>query len=102
MHGKSPEQVTFHEVGALDSILDICLACRLFTQLAPHRFVCSPCPWPTAWSVRPRLPAHPAPAVLHMLEGVAVQGFAGQGETVTPTALCLLKAFKADFGPCLP
>ena len=100
VHGKSPEQVTFHEVGALDSILDICLACRLFTQLSPHRFVCSPLPLADGLvrCAHGCLPT-PAPAVLHMLEGVAVQGFAGQGETVTPTALCLLKAFKADFGP---
>ncbi|SDF76083.1 nickel insertion protein [Desulfovibrio legallii] len=100
VHGKSPEQVTFHEVGALDSILDICLACRLFTLLAPRRFVCSPLPLAdgTVHCAHGCLPA-PAPAVLHMLQGVAVQGFDGQGETVTPTALCLLKAFRADFGP---
>ena len=41
----------------------------------------------------------PAPAVLRMLKGVAIQGFSGSGETVTPTALALLKALGASFGP---
>ena len=44
VHGKSVEEVHFHEVGALDSIVDICLACELFARLAPHKLVVSPIP----------------------------------------------------------
>ncbi|MDR2124377.1 MAG: LarC family nickel insertion protein [Desulfovibrio sp.] len=100
VHGCTQESVTFHEVGALDSIIDSCLCCRLFALLKPARFVCSPLPLadgciPCAHGLLPS----PAPAVLRMLEGISVRGFAGVGETVTPTALSLLKALHADFGP---
>ena len=44
VHGAKPEEVHFHEVGALDSILDICLASQLFHELNPGRFVVSPLP----------------------------------------------------------
>ena len=44
VHGKKPEEVHFHEVGALDSILDICMSCELFVRLAPSRLVVSPLP----------------------------------------------------------
>ncbi len=100
VHGIAPEKVCFHEVGALDSILDICLSCRIFCDLAPKRFVASPLPLADGLihCAHGTIPA-PAPAVLRMLEGVAIQGFGGQGETVTPTALCLLRAMGADFGP---
>lgn len=99
VHGKSADSVTFHEVGALDSILDICLCCRIFTILSPTRFLCSPLPLADgaircAHGVIPS----PAPAVLRMLEGVRVCGFPGDGETVTPTAVSLLKALGATFG----
>lgn len=103
VHGKAPETVTFHEVGALDSILDMCLVCALFDQLSPALFVCSPLPLGDG-GVRCAhgwLPT-PAPAVLELLEGVPVCGFAGQGETVTPTAVALLKALGAQFGPWPP
>jgi uncharacterized protein (DUF111 family) len=100
VHGQAPETVTFHEVGALDSILDACLCCRLFTRLGPARFVCSPLPLADGCirCAHGLLPS-PAPAVLRMLEGIEVRGFPGAGETVTPTAVSLLKAFDADFGP---
>lgn len=100
VHGLALRKVTFHEVGALDSILDICLCCRLFTMLAPERFVCSPLPLADGviHCAHGALPS-PAPAVLRLLAGVPVCGFAGQGETVTPTAICLLKALGAYFGP---
>jgi uncharacterized protein (DUF111 family) len=100
VHGQDPDSVRFHEVGALDSILDICLVCSLFARLNPDRFVCSPLPLGDGGvhCAHGWLPA-PAPAVLHLLEDVPVRGFAGLGETVTPTAMALLKALGAAFGP---
>ncbi|MDL2274802.1 DUF111 family protein [Desulfosarcina sp. OttesenSCG-928-G10] len=100
VHEKTPDAVTFHEVGALDSILDTCLVCRIFSMIAPARFVCSPLPLADGVirCAHGRIPA-PAPAVLRMLEDVPVRGFSGEGETVTPTALSLLKALGATFGP---
>lgn len=100
VHGLEPEEVHFHEVGALDSILDTCLSCELYAQLAPARLVASPLPVADgsiacAHGVIPL----PAPAVLEMLEGIPVRPFAAVGETVTPTALALLRALGADFGP---
>jgi uncharacterized protein (DUF111 family) len=100
VHGARPEEVHFHEVGALDSILDTCLVCRLFSRLAPRRFVCSPLPLADGVidCAHGRM-LSPAPAVLRLLPGVRVRGFAGSGETVTPTAISLLRALGADFGP---
>ena len=100
VHGISVEQIHFHEVGALDSILDICLTCELFTRLAPDHFVVSALPL-TDGSVTCAhgvLPV-PAPAVLELLEGIPVRPFPGKGETVTPTAMALLKSLGATFGP---
>ena len=100
VHGKPVDEVAFHEVGALDSLVDICLSAALFARLAPARFVCSPLPMGEGgvFCAHGWLPT-PAPAVLELLQDVPVCGFAGQGETVTPTGVALLKAFGADFGP---
>ena len=100
VHGKPASDVHFHEVGALDSILDICMSCMLFVRLNPGRFVCSPLPMGEG-GVRC---AHgwiptPAPAVLELLQDIPVCGFAGHGETVTPTAVALLRTLGAEFGP---
>ncbi len=99
VHGKEAKDVTFHEVGALDSILDICLTCALFAELAPDTFICGPLPLADgiircAHGIIPS----PAPAVLALLDGAAVCPFAGTGETVTPTAIALLKTLGAQFG----
>ena len=100
VHGTSPEDVRFHEVGALDSILDVCLASELFTQLAPDRFVCSPLPvCDGVVRCAHGLLATPAPAVLHLIEGMPVYGIESTGETITPTAAALLRALNATFGP---
>ncbi len=100
VHGIEPEKVHFHEVGALDSILDICLACALFAKLSPSSFVCSPLPLGDGAieCAHGTIPA-PAPAVLELLEGIPVCGFSGEGETVTPTAIALLRSLGAEFGP---
>ena len=100
VHGMAPEEVTFHEVGALDSILDICFNCELFTRLNPDRLIVSPLPIADghihcAHGVIPS----PAPAVQALLVGIPVRPFGAEGETVTPTGIALLKAFGAEFGP---
>ena len=100
VHGKKPEDVHFHEVGALDSILDICMACELFALLDPAHFIVSPLPVADGHvhCAHGIIPV-PAPAVLELMEGVPVRPFPVQGETVTPTAMALLKALGAEFGP---
>ncbi len=98
VHGKDPKEVTFHEVGALDSIVDICLACAIFAFIAPSKFVCSPLPLAdgSVYCAHGHIPT-PAPAVLELLQDVAVCSFRGKGETITPTAIALLKTFNAEF-----
>ncbi len=100
VHEKRPEDIHFHEVGALDSILDICMSCELFTRFAPSRFVVSPLPLADGCVTCAHgiIPV-PAPAVLELLEGIPVSPFPGEGETVTPTAVALLRSLGATFGP---
>lgn len=102
VHGKSVEEVHFHEVGALDSILDICLACALYVRLGIDDLVCSPLPLADGCinCAHGALPA-PAPAVLALLPGARVKSFGleNAGELVTPTAIALLHALGATFGP---
>ena len=100
VHGRKPDEVHFHEVGALDSILDITLACVLFEKLDVSLFQASPLPVADGSVLCQHgvLPV-PAPAVLELLDGIPVVPFAGQGETVTPTAIALLKSLHAQFGP---
>ena len=99
VHDMDVNAVTFHEVGALDSILDVCLAASLFDALKPDLFVCGPLPVcdGTVRCAHGKLPV-PAPAVMRLLHGVPVHGIMAQGETLTPTGVGLLKAFDASFG----
>lgn len=103
VHGKRVEDVHFHEVGALDSILDICGVCALYCRLAPGRLVVGPLPLADGFvdCAHGRLPA-PAPAVLALLADIPVRPFAGSaeaGELVTPTAIALVRTLGAEFGP---
>ena len=99
VHGTTPDKVTFHEVGALDSILDICLAGQVLEMLKTDRVVCSPLPVCDGQvNCAHGMLATPPPAVQELLTGVPVYGIDYQGETVTPTALALLKAWQVEFG----
>lgn len=99
LHGVPPEEVTFHEVGALDSIIDICLAAQYLASLEADELICSPLPVCDG-SIRCAhgLLSTPAPATLELLRNVPIYGIASEGETVTPTALAFLKAAGAWFG----
>jgi uncharacterized protein (DUF111 family) len=99
VHNSKVDDVRFHEVGALDSILDICLAGQILDAIAPDKIICGALPICDG-QIRCEhgLLASPAPAVQELLVDVPVYGIAAQGETVTPTALALLKAWQVEFG----
>ncbi|HEX9052514.1 MAG TPA: nickel pincer cofactor biosynthesis protein LarC [Anaeromyxobacter sp.] len=99
VHGVPVEEVHFHEVGAVDSIVDVCGAAVALELLG----------WPRIVSAVPELgrgmmrSAHgpmpvPPPAVLELLAGKPVRPGGPQGEAVTPTGAALL-AELAEIGP---
>ena len=100
VHGETAEEVHFHEVGAVDAVVDIVGACLALDQLAVDEIVCSSLPMGsgTVECAHGTLPL-PAPAVAAMLAGVPVHPAGVEGETVTPTGAALVMTFAGDFGP---
>jgi uncharacterized protein (TIGR00299 family) protein len=89
-HGMPLERVHFHEVGAVDSIVDLVGAAAAVEHLAPARLTCGPV---NVGSGRVRtqhgeLPV-PTPATAELLRGVPIYGGPG-GELTTPTGAVLL------------
>lgn len=101
-HGIDPQDVHFHELGAWDSILDICGVCELYESLGAPELVSGPLPMADGQiSCCHGLLPCPAPATLALLPGIAIRPFDGDpdsGELVTPTALALLHVLGAKFG----
>lgn len=92
VHGIAPEEVTFHEVGAADSIADILAAAALIEAIAPASWSVSPLPL-GAGLVRTQhgmLPV-PAPATALLLEGFETVDDGIPGERVTPTGAAILR-----------
>ena len=92
VHGTDPAEVTFHEVGAWDSTVDIVAAVYLIEALGPARWSVGAIP---LGSGRVRC-AHgllpvPAPAVVHLLRGLTTHDDGIEGERVTPTGAAILK-----------
>jgi uncharacterized protein (TIGR00299 family) protein len=100
IHGIPVEQVHFHEVGALDSIVDIVGAVWAIEQLGVSQVVSSPLNVGagTVETSHGRLPV-PAPATLRLLEGTPVYSSGTPMELVTPTGALLVTGHAASFGP---
>jgi uncharacterized protein (TIGR00299 family) protein len=98
VHGTAKHKVHFHEVGAVDAIVDIAAACFLFDHIGPAAAYCSALPGGSgeAWSSHGKLPV-PGPATLALLTGASWRFGEGDGEMVTPTGAALLRAFGASF-----
>ena len=99
VHGLPVDQVTFHEVGAADSIADIVSACVLIEQLGITRILCTELPMGGG----PVSTAHgeitaPAPATVTLLKGWPCFQDQRRGELVTPTGAALV-ATLATPGP---
>jgi uncharacterized protein (TIGR00299 family) protein len=98
VHHSSREQVHFHEVGAVDAIVDICLASCLMDLLNPQKIYSSPIPVGSG-SVHcehGEMPV-PAPATLELLKNLPSCGFDLVSERATPTGVALLRAWQVDF-----
>jgi uncharacterized protein (TIGR00299 family) protein len=91
IHGTSREEIHFHEVGAVDAIVDIVGACLLLEMLGVEQIVTSsiPCGYGTITCQHGIMPV-PAPATLELLAGFPVHSVDIRGELVTPTGAALL------------
>jgi hypothetical protein len=102
IHGMPLEKVHFHEVGAVDSIVDIVGACLALELLGKPRVLAAPVVEGTGWvdCAHGRFPV-PAPATLAILgaRGIGITQCNEPHELVTPTGAALLGEFVEDFGP---
>jgi uncharacterized protein (TIGR00299 family) protein len=103
VHNVPVERIHFHEVGALDSIVDVVGACVGFELLGAERFLCSPLHVGsgTVEMEHGRFPV-PPPAVAELLSGAPVYSTEVRGELVTPTGAAIVSALCESFGPLPP
>ncbi|KAA3613472.1 MAG: nickel pincer cofactor biosynthesis protein LarC [Planctomycetota bacterium] len=98
VHGVSPQEVHFHEVGAIDTVVDIVASCALLESLQVGSL------WSAPVAVgsglvdcdHGRYPV-PAPGTLEILQGMPLCGHDLPGERTTPTGAALLKAWQVRF-----
>ncbi len=99
VHGKEIELVTFHEIGALDSIVDIVGVAVAFSLLGVERVFSSPVP--TGFGIHRTehgvFPI-PGPAVVELLRGVPMFSRGVPVELVTPTGAAILAALAEGYG----
>ncbi|QVQ52643.1 nickel pincer cofactor biosynthesis protein LarC [Spiractinospora alimapuensis] len=100
LHGTDPDHVHLHELGGLDTIVDIVGSAAAMHLLGVERVVSAPVglgqgrvSTQHGW-----LPA-PAPATMALLRGASVVGIDVPAETVTPTGAALLTAIDTTYGP---
>jgi pyridinium-3,5-bisthiocarboxylic acid mononucleotide nickel chelatase len=103
IHGVPPDDVHFHELGSLDTLIDICGAFVLLDDLEVERVTCSPVPFArgltrAAHGVLPL----PAPATLALLEGAPLVGVDTEAELVTPTGAAIVAAVVDEWGALPP
>jgi uncharacterized protein (TIGR00299 family) protein len=102
VHGTSVESVHFHEVGAVDSIVDIVGGVVALRWLGASRFAASPLNVGsgTVTMSHGTFPV-PTPATARLVTGVPVYG-EGEGELLTPTGALLVTAHATAYGPLPP
>jgi pyridinium-3,5-bisthiocarboxylic acid mononucleotide nickel chelatase len=99
VHGTTPEKVHFHEVGAVDSIVDVVGGVIALRWLGAARFVSSPLNLGTGTvTMSHGTFSVPPPATARLVAGVPVYG-AGEGELVTPTGALLVTGHATEYGP---
>jgi len=99
IHNQHPDDVHFHEVGAVDSIVDIVAAMLAVEDLQPVRLISAPVNvgQGTIECRHGRYPA-PGPATVELFQGVPTFAAATSGELTTPTGAALLVTLAESFG----
>ena len=100
VHNEPVEHVHFHEVGALDAIVDVVGAAICFDFLKIDRFVCSPLHVGSGMvqMAHGRFPI-PPPAVAELLKGVPFYAGEIKGELLTPTGAAIITTVCNEYGP---
>jgi pyridinium-3,5-bisthiocarboxylic acid mononucleotide nickel chelatase len=100
VHNVPVERIHFHEVGALDAIVDVVGACIGFELLAIERFISSPLHVGsgTVEMEHGRFPI-PPPAVAELLRDAPIYSTDIAGELVTPTGAAIVSTVSESFGP---
>ena len=100
VHDVPVEKIHFHEVGAVDAIVDIVGTCVGFEALGIEKFACSPLNvgGGTAKMAHGILPV-PAPATANLLQGKPTYSNGVQKELVTPTGAAIVATLCDSFGP---
>lgn len=99
LHNQPPEQIHFHEVGALDAIIDITGACAGMELLGISELICSPLNvgGGQVEAAHGSLPV-PAPATAELLKGIPVYSSGVEAELVTPTGAAIVSTLASGFG----
>ncbi len=100
VHGVAVSDVHFHEVGAVDSIVDIAAVAICLEYLGVKQVYAAPLPLGSGFimTAHGRLPV-PAPATAELLNGLAVHNQCGPGERVTPTGAAIVATLATGAGP---
>jgi uncharacterized protein (TIGR00299 family) protein len=103
VHGCALDEIHFHEIGAVDTLLDVVGVVEALSDLGIEGLVCSPLPVARGWieCEHGRLPL-PAPATLELLRGAPIYGALRDGELVTPTGAALVTTLSDGFGKTPP
>jgi uncharacterized protein (TIGR00299 family) protein len=103
VHNEPIEKIHFHEVGALDAIIDVCGAAIGFDLLGVDNFVCSSMRVGTGMTemAHGRFPI-PPPAVAELLRGKPIYAGEVEGEFVTPTGAAIITTVCEQFGNMPP
>lgn len=103
VHDQPVEKIHFHEIGALDTIVDVVGSVLGFHRLGITAVHCAPLPLGRGFvrCAHGMLPL-PAPAVCELLSGIPVDGIDSVRELVTPTGAALVAELVDSFGPLPP